>query len=120
MRFFGTLEVPQIPVIPDNALQLLLTAATAQAFDYPTGTDLIRVTAGTTFANAGVVSFNPSSTMAAVPTTGGTISSSVGGQNLLISAGQARMYQRPRASTGFSVISPSSHSIGVEFWSRAG
>lgn len=121
MRYFGTLEVPAIPVIPDTALSLLLTAASAQAFDYPTGTDLFRISAASTAAGvSGPVAFNPSSTAAAVPTTSGAISSSAGGQNILLSAGDARMYQRPRGSTGFSLISPSSMSVSVEFWSRAG
>lgn len=119
MRYFGTLEVPQVPVLPDTTLNLLLTAATGQAFDYPTGTDLLRISNGSTFA-AGAVVFNPSSTSAAVASTAGVISSSVAGQNILIPAGESRLYQRPRSSTGFSVIAPSSHAMSVEFWSRAG
>lgn len=119
MRYFGTLQVPQIPVLPDTTLQLHLTVATGHAFDYPAGTDLIRITNGSTHG-VGAVSFNPSSTAAAVPTTAGTISSSVGGQNILIPPGESKMYQRPRGSTGFSLIAGSSHYVGVEFWSRAG
>lgn len=122
MRYFGTLEVPQIPVIPDTTLNLLITAASQQAFDYPAGTDLFRITVSSTFAGVpGPVAFNPSSTAAALPATGQTsASSSAGGQNILMSVGDSRMYQRPRGSTGFSIISGSSHSVGMEFWSRAG
>jgi len=119
MRYFGTAATPRTPVLPDTTLQLLLTAASGQAFDYPAGTDLIRVTNGSTLG-VGAVTFNPSSTAAAVPTTGSTISSSVGGQNILISYGQSVEFQVPRATTGFSLIAGSSHSVGVEFWSRAG
>lgn len=119
MRYSGLAHPQeQIPVLPDTALALLLTAATAQAWDYPTGTDIIRITAASTLAVPLV--FNPSSTFAAVLTTGGSISSSVGGQNIVISPGDSRMYQRPRGSTGFSLISASSVQVGVEFWSRAG
>lgn len=119
MRYFGTLEVPAIPVIPDTTLNLLLTAASAQAFDYPAGTDLIRISAASTVAGVGVVFFNPSSTAAAAASTAGAISSTAGGQNIGISPADARMFQRPRLSTGFSLISGSSLSVSVEFWSRA-
>lgn len=119
MRFFGTMEVPPIPVIPDTTLNLLLTAATGQAFDYPAGTDMLRISNGSTFGVGGTV-FNPSSTAAAVATTAGAISSTVGGQNIQIPAGESRLYQRPRVSTGFSLIAASSHAVSVEFWSRAG
>lgn len=119
MRFFGTQSTPRDPVIPDTTLQLLLTAASGQAFNYPAGADLIRVTNASTLAG-GYVTFNPSSTAAAVATTGATISSSVAGQNIPIPAGASRVYQVPGGSTGFSLIAGSSHAVGVEFWSRGG
>lgn len=120
MRYFGHREVPSAPVIPDTTLCLLLTAATGQAFDYPTGTDLFRITPGSTIQGASNIFFNPSSTAAAVATTAGTISSTAGGQNILIGVGDTRVYQRPRGSTGFSLIAGSSMPVSIEFWSRAG
>jgi hypothetical protein len=120
MRYFGNRQIPQAPAIPDTTLNLLLTAATGQAFDYPTGTDLFRVSAGSTISGAASLTFNPSSTAAALPTTGGAVSSTVGGQNIQVAVGDSRPYQRPRGTTGFSVIAGSSMSVTVEFWSRAG
>lgn len=121
MRYFGTLGVPSIPVLPDSVLSLLLTAATAQAFDYPTGSDMLRITAGCTApGGAASVFFNPSSTAAVLPTTAGVITTATSGHNIPITPGDSRMFQRPRASTGFALICGTSLSIAVEFWSRAG
>jgi hypothetical protein len=120
MRYFGHREVPSSPAIPDTTLNLLLTANTGQAFDYPTGTDLFRITPGSTIQGASSLTFNPSSTAAALPTTSGAISSTAAGQNIQIGVGDTRVYQRPRASTGFSLIAGSSMSVSMEFWSRAG
>lgn len=121
MRFFGHREVPQIPTLPDTTLSLLLTANSAQAFDYPTNCDLLRVAVSSTVATVnGPVIFNPSSTGAALPTTGGTISSTVGGQNIGLNVTAPYMYQRPRGSTGFSMICASSLSVTMEFWTRTG
>lgn len=120
MRYFGNLHTPISPSLPDVVLSLLLTAATGQAFDYPAGCDLIRVSAGSTFALPGTIYFNPNSTGAVAPTTAGTITTATTGHNIAISAGESKTYQRPRGSTGFSLFAPSSHSVSVEFWSRAG
>lgn len=119
MRYFGNTHTPPAPVAPDTTLCLLLTAATGQAFDYPTGTDLYRITPGSTAAGVSNIFFNPSSTAAAVATTAGTISSTVGGQNIVVGVGDQRTYQRPRGSTGFSLIAASSLPVSVEFWGRA-
>src|SRR5262245_58267911 len=101
MRYFGNRQVPENPVIPDTTLSLLLTAASGQAFDYPAGCDIFRITGSSTLSGVGgPVILNPSSTAAAVPTTAGAISSTVGGQNILINPGEKpRIYQRPRGST---------------------
>lgn len=120
MRYFGHREIPNYPAVPDTALSLLLTANTGQAFDWPANADVFRAVVSSTIANFfGPVILNPSSTAAALPTTGGTISSSVGGQNIHLNVADQRMWQRPRASTGFSVICVSSMSVCMEFWQRS-
>lgn len=120
MRYFGNLHTPPAPVTPDTWLSLLLTAASGQAFDWPASCDLFRISVGSTIASlAGPVFFHPSSTGAAVATTGGTITSGTSG-GIPINAADALIYQRPRGSTGFSLISGSSFSVCIEMWKRGG
>lgn len=119
MRFYGPIQVPQTPTLPDTALALLLTAGSGQAFDYPGGCDLVRVSAGSTAAGFTTVYFNPNSTGATVPTTAGAVTTASSGINIAVSVGDAKTFQRPRGSTGFSLISASSLTCSVEFWSRA-
>lgn len=120
MRFWGTKATPQVPVAPDTVLSLLLTAATAQAFDYPTGCDLVRVTPGSTATGFETIYFNPASTAATVPTTAGAVTTASSGLNIAVSLGDSKMFQIPGGSTGFSLVSVSSLAVSVEFWSRAG
>lgn len=122
MRFWGHREIPQTRVIPDTGLSVLLTAATVQVFDYPTGCDLFRISVSSTIANFnGPVIFNPSSTGAALPTTTGTVSTAGSSTvNIGVNVTLPFEYQRPRGSTGFSLICASSMSVSMEFWSRAG
>lgn len=120
MRYFGNLHTPVHPSLPDTVLSLKLTAATGQAFDYPTGCDLVRVSAGSTAGGFETIFFNPNSTGAVVPTTLGVITTATTGHNIPVGLGEGRIWQRPRASTGFSLISVSSLYACVEFWSRAG
>jgi hypothetical protein len=120
MRFWGTKQTPQTPVLPDTVLALQMTASTVQAFDYPSGADLVRISVGSSVAGQGVVYFNPSSTSVALPTTAGTASTASSGLNIPITAGESRMYQVLGGSTGFSLIAPTSVQACVEFWSRAG
>jgi hypothetical protein len=122
MRYFGNLNTPVYPAIPDTVLSLQLTAATGQAFDYPAGCDLVRVSMGSSVAGQGVVYFNGGSTGAVLPTTLGVIAGTTltTGHNVPITQGMAQTWQRPRGTTGFSVIAPSSFQVCVEFWSRAG
>ena len=119
MRYFGSLRTPAAPVIPDTVLSVQLTAGTAQAFDYPSGADLVRVSMGSSVAGQGVVFFNPSSTGAVLPTTLGAVTTATSGHNIPITQGAPMAWQRPRGSTGFSLIAPSSFQACVEFWSRA-
>lgn len=109
-----------IPAIPDTVLSLQLTAGSAQAFDYPTGTDFVRVSVGSTGNLALSAIFNPASTGAALPTTAGGISTGSSGWQINVGQGDDRVYQRPRGSTGFSLIAGSSALVSVEFWTRGG
>lgn len=118
MRYFGNLHTPPHPVAPDSWLTVLLTAGTAQAFDWPTNCDLFRVSVGSTVASlGGPVFFNPSSTSAVVPTTSAVITSGTSA-GIPINAADNIIFQRPRTSTGFSFVSGSSVSFCVEFWKR--
>lgn len=120
MRFWGTKATPHTPVSPDVVLALQMTAGTAQEFDYPSGTDLVRVSVGSSVAGQGVVFFNPSTTGAVLPTTAATATTATSGHSIPITPGEGRMYQVPGTSTGFSLIAPTSVQACVEFWSRAG
>jgi hypothetical protein len=117
MRFWGPKEVPEFPVFPDAVTTVLVTSA-AQAADYPSGTDLVRVTFCSTIGGnlAGV--FNPASTGAAW----GTSASATAGSTVsnVIVGSDSRMFQRPRASTGYSIVASSNALCTLEFWSRAG
>ena len=117
MRFWGPDVVPEVPVFPDTVTTVVVTSA-AQAADYPTGVDLVRVTFASTVGGnlAGV--FNPSSTGAAW----GTSASGTAGSSLsnVIVGSDSRTFQRPRTSTGYSVVGSSNAICTLEFWSRAG
>lgn len=120
MRFWGTKATPHTPVIPDVVLSLQMTANSGQAFDYPSGCDLVRVTVGSSVAGQGVVFFNPASTGAVLPTTPATATTATSGHNIPITPGEGRMFQIPGVTTGFSLIAPTSVQACVEFWSRVG
>lgn len=121
MNYMGTRAVAPIPAIPSHRLSLLLTAGTAQAFDYPTAADLLRITVGTTVASiAGLVFFDLTSTGAALPTTGAVVTTANTSGGISVTGNEARMYVRPRSSTGFSLISGSSFPVCIEFWTRTG
>ena len=118
MRYVsGKLE---LPVVPDSVATFLLGANTAQAMDYPSGADFMHVTFCSSLGAVlgGVV--NGNSTHAAWGTSqSGTAASSLASMLVPPGVGEGR-FQRPRASTGFSVVSPTSGYCYVAFWSRAG
>lgn len=122
MRFWGNKQTPAHPELPDTVLSVKLTAATGQAFDYPVSCDMVRVSAGSTAAGFETIFFNPNSTGAVVPTTGFGIATTASStqQNIAISLGEGRIFQRPRSSTGFSLVSVSSLFACVEFWTKGG
>lgn len=120
MRYFGNLHTPPHPVAPDTWLSVLLTASSIHAFDWPASCDLFRITVGSTIASiAGPVFFSPHTANAAVATTGGTITSGTSGC-IPITGADGVIYQRPRLSTGFSIIAGSSFTVCVEMWKRGG
>lgn len=120
MRYFGTRAVNITPVFTDSKLSLQLTANTGQAFDWPTDTDMFRIALGSTGANLQAQAFfDFASTAAAIPSTAGVITTATSA-GILISGNYDRIYQRPRSSTGFSVIAGSSFQLCMEFWSRRG
>ena len=117
MRFHGPNNTPVAPVFPDAVTTVLLANA-AQAADYPSGTDLVRVTFCSTVGAYLCGVFNPASTGAAwgssaSATAGSTVS------NVLVGS-DGVLFQRPRGSTGYSVIASSNALCTLEFWSRAG
>lgn len=121
MRSFAS-RFDEIPGFPDTRLTVLLTAGTAQAFDWPTGTDVVRITVASTVSGvAGPLFFEPNTTGAAVATTGGAVTTGGSSGGLVISAAlPPAVYRRNRSSTGFSIIAGSSYSVGLEFWGLGG
>ena len=119
MRFHGRKNTPAHPVAPDTIISLKLTAASVQAFDFPQA-DLVRFSFGSSDAT-NVAFVNIGSTKANVPTTAFTISSEGSTAfNIPVVGGCERIYQIPGATTGFSVISPSSGYFCAEFWNWSG
>lgn len=117
MRFWGPKAVPEIPVFPDAVTTVVVTS-NAQAADYPTGTDLVRVTFSSTVGGNLNGVFNPASTGAAW----GTSASATAGSTVsnIIVGSDSRMFQRPRGSTGYSVVGSSNALCTLEFWSKQG
>lgn len=121
MKTFGSIDpLSQIPQVPDTRLSLLLTAASAQAFDWPSSdAQIFRVTVGSTISGTrGPVFFDFTSTGAAQPTTGAVVSTLGSSGGIAVSGDQPRTYQRAAGSTGFSLISGSSFSVCMEFWKK--
>jgi hypothetical protein len=120
-RYFGQRATPQHPVNPDTILTKLLTAATAESFDFPPNTDLFRLSCGSTAAGFHTVFLNMGSTKAALPTTAHGISTQGSSQfNIPVSLGEGRVFQLARGTTNFSLIAVSSMYVCMEFWTRAG
>lgn len=120
MRNFGANFI-QIPVPPDLVAYAALAGATAEAYDYPTGANIIRLSGVTTAAAGFGFAFNPISSAAQWPaadSTGTTASSSL--LNIIVPAGESRMFQIPGGSTGFSLVSGTSGIVGIEYWKKGG
>jgi N-formylglutamate amidohydrolase len=119
MRF---IMKPEFPVFPDQVTVFLLAANTGQSADWPAGADYARVTFASTAGAALAGVFNGGSTRAAWGTSqSATLGSSAGlDGNLLVPAGGAITLQRPRATTGYSVIAPAAGVCHVEYFGRSG
>lgn len=119
MRGFGA-KFDQIPVLPDTVGQRVLAGGTGEAVDYPTDTDVVRLSAATTASGVYGFVFNPSSTAAAWPADDQSSTTASTGLNIVVPPGESRIYQRPSGSTGFSLISGTSGIVSYEFWKRGG
>lgn len=121
MRQIGSLHPSEgIPLAADTFACAVLAAGTHQAFDYPsTGCDIVRLSGATTAGAAYGFVFNNSSTSASWPATSQNATTAGATQaNALVPPGEARLFQVPRGSTGFSLIGGSSGIVTIEFWKR--
>lgn len=119
MRPICTLHpTDQIPAPPDTVNTILLTGgSSAQAMDWPAGTQIARITPMTTAGAAFYVMANLGSTAAAVPSSGSTVgTTALPFVNHPITGQMA--FQIPGASTGFSVAAFTSGYAIVECWRK--
>lgn len=125
MRSFAA-RFEMVPSTPDTVGAAVLAAGTGEAYDYPSNTDLVRISvASTELTTLGAsyqyaAAFNPSSTAATWPTTdqAGTTASS--GLNIIVTSAFPKIFQVPRNSTGFSLVSPIAGRVSMEYWKRGG
>jgi hypothetical protein len=113
MRPIGTLHPTEgVPLPPDTVYTLLIAGSSGQAVDWPTNTQIVRLSGVTTAGAALNFVANLFSTAAAAPSSGlstGTPSHPVNG---------TLMFQIPGGSTGFSVAALSSGYVFAECWHR--
>ena len=104
-----------IYVVPDTIGGTAL-AQTVQVFDYPAGARVMRLSLMSSIAGFSAV-INPVSTNVALPTSalsgaaGATLSS---GHNICFNGD--KLLQITAAATGYSLLSPSSGYVSIEFW----
>jgi hypothetical protein len=99
---------------PDTVVNFALAAATAQAADWPSGTQVLRVS-GISSANSALCFYiNPRTTAAALPVNGTTATTATTLQQLAIIG--ERYMQVPASSTGFSLYASSSGYAVIECW----
>lgn len=103
-----------IPVPPDTVNTMLIASSSGQAMDWPTGTQMARLSGMSTAGAAMNFFVNLYSTACAVPTTGSSVSSTGVVHPVMGSAS----FQIPGASTGFSVAALSSGYVMVECWKK--
>lgn len=114
MRPIGPFNDRYGNVPPDNVINLTLAGGTAQAQDYPSDSNIMRVT-GLTTANLPLHFFvNMSSTGAAPPTTGATTASTL----VQLPVIGTRTFQLSGGATGFSVHAQTSGYFVAEFYGR--
>ena len=122
MKTYATSHPTEAGPAPTDAIAfLVLSAGTAQAVDYPSGTEIVRLS-GMTTAGAVlgfVVNINTSGAAlgsSVVPSSGVTTATSQ--QNVICPAGWSLTYQLPGGSTGFSVVAGAAGYVSAEFWGR--
>lgn len=120
MRPYGALRVnDQIPAPPDTVNTMLLGGGTAQAMDWPAGTEIVRLT-GLTTAGA-ILNFlvNMFSTAAAIPSSGST-SSTAGTTGVSHPVQGVATFQVPSQSTGYSLVTHTGSSgyVYAECWRK--
>lgn len=120
MRPLGSLHPTElIPVPADTVIRTVLTAATGQAYDYPSGAQIMRLTGLSSAGGSYSFYLNALSTGAVSATTvdsSAQSSAASSGLNYMITSGQ--FFQIPGGSTGFSLVSPTSGCVTVEFWRK--
>lgn len=116
MRYIGAKV--EVPALPDSVAVFLLAANAAQLADYPTGTDYVRVGFASTGGAALAGVFNGGSG-GALWGSSHTATAGSTAADALVPAGVSQTFQRPRSSTGYSVIAPAAGVCHVECWSRA-
>lgn len=115
MRPIGTLHPTEgVPLPPDTVYTLLIAGSSGQAVDWPTNTQIVRLSGVTTAGAALNFVANLFSTAAAAPSSG--LSTSSTSANHPVSG--ALMFQVPASSTGFSVAALSSGYVFAECWRR--
>lgn len=115
MRAIGTdLQLYEVP--PDTVSTLLLGAASAQALDYSSGTQVVRLTGMTTGGAQLNFYANLVSTSAAIPSSGTTATTSTTGVSVPVLG--TRTFVLSGGSTQFSAIAPTSGYVHVECWRR--
>lgn len=118
MRAYGALSpTDQIPLPPDTIQTLLIAASSGQALDWPTDSQLARLS-GVSTAGA-VMNFWASlnSTRAAAPSSGLSTGSTAGDLPSAAIQG-SRVFQIPGGSTGYSVAALSSGYVTIETWRK--
>jgi hypothetical protein len=109
------------PVPADHMAVAVLAAGTAQAFEYPSGTHLVRLAGVTTAGAAYGFVFNALSSEARWPAAS-TMTTGSTALNIVIPPGGSMFYQIPGNGTAgttiFSLIGGTSGIVSVEFWRR--
>ena len=115
MRAVGVLHPTDgIPIPADTVNTLLIANSSGQAMDWPTSTQIVRLTGWTTAGASMNFMANLYSTACSAPASGSSASST--GTNHPVSG--VGSFQVPGASTGFSVAALTSGYIMVECWKR--
>lgn len=123
MRSFGVWNPSHLIPVPSDTVGCAVLAANAgEAFDWPTGTNVVRLSGATTAGGAYAFVFNAGSTGATWPSSDSVGTTASSGWNAMVPTGGSVMYQisSTASSTGFSVVSPTSGIVTFEFWKRGG